>query len=122
MNTLFHEGRHAFQYLCCFQKNKYLFPFSYARKWKKNFQGYANGEKEPISFYTMQPVERDANKYALNRLKQFRSKFKENEIYENTLKLIEHEYIDDKITAKKELGAFYQIKVAYNNKKKRNRK
>ena len=119
MATLFHEGRHAFQYKCCFKSNKYILPFSATSRWRKNFQGYANSQTDQFSFYAMQPVERDACKYALYRLKQFRRRFEDNFLYEKTLQILEKDYIETKINAKKELGIFYQLKVLKNNKKNR---
>ena len=119
MATLFHEGRHAFQYKCCFGSNKRIFPFSATSRWRKNFQGYANSQTDQFSFYAMQPVERDACKYAINRLKQFRRRFEGNFLFEATLRILEKDYAETKINAKKELGIFYQLKVLKNNRKNR---
>ncbi len=111
MFTLFHEGRHAFQHHVCFSGEE-LGIFSKARKWKKNFGGYINGAEDEYSFYAMQPVERDANKYALSRLKSFKYRFIEDRYYNATVVFEEKCFDDDKFRAKEELGMFYQHKLA----------
>lgn len=118
MATLFHEGRHAFQHYVCFEK-KHKPLFLGSRKWIKNFQGYSNAEEDKYSFYSMQPVERDANKYALKRMRQFRRRFKDLRVYEATIEYLQHEFDEVKSHAKKELGIFYNLKVAKNTNKKR---
>ncbi len=111
MFTLFHEGRHAFQHHVCFS-GKELGIFSRARKWKKNFGGYINGAQDEYSFYSMQPVERDANKYALSRLKSFQGRFIEDRYFNATVTFEEKCFDDDKFRAKDELGFFYKHKIA----------
>lgn len=118
MATLFHEGRHAFQHHCCFDK-KHVSIFSNANKWRKNFQGYANAEDDKYSFYSMQPVERDANKYALKRMRQFGRRYKDLKIYDASIAYLQHEYDEVKSHAKKELGIFYNLKVKRNTDKQR---
>ena len=115
MATIFHEGRHAYQHYICFEKEK-VSRFSRAHKWRQNFAGYEAGGEDKYSFYTMQLVERDANRYALNRLKQFRHRYKVDPLYEATVKFREKLYLDDKINARKDLGLFYRWKVARNNR------
>lgn len=118
MATLFHEGRHAYQHHVCFVK-KHFSIFSPARKWQKNFQGYSNAEDDKYSFYSMQPVERDANRYALKRMRQFRHRFGGLRIYEASIEYLQHEYDQVKCHAKKELGIFYNLKVAHKTNKNR---
>ncbi len=122
MVTLFHEGRHAFQYKCCFEKDYNDSIFSPARKWRKNFLGYVNGDEDITSFYTMQPVERDATKYALYRLKQFRNRFKESFVFQKTLEFMERDFMEAKLNAKKELGFFYNLKIAQKTKRNHEKK
>lgn len=119
MITLFHEGRHAFQYDCCFG-DKEPWIFSNAYKWKKNFEGYVDGGEDKFSFYSMQPVERDACKYALKRLRSFRFRYGNELFYFKTYELKVKEFEDTKQLAKEELGIFYKQKVALRNRKERN--
>ena len=120
MATLFHEGRHAYQNYLCYGGKK-VRRFSKAYKWKKNFQGYVNGENDKYSFYSMQPIERDANKYAIIRLKNFRHRFRKDKIFKATLERKIEEFADVKDLAKKELGMFYKLRVALRNRKERRR-
>lgn len=115
MFTLFHEGRHAFQHNVCFS-GKELGLFSKARKWQKNFGGYINGAEDEYSFYAMQPIERDANKYALQRLKKFQYRFIDDRYYNATVRFEEKCFDDDRFRAKEELGYFYKLKLAKRQK------
>ena len=116
MFTLFHEGRHAFQHHVCFDGVEDGL-FSRARKWRKNFGGYISGANgDEFSFYAMQPIERDANKYALSRLKDFRFRFGEDRYYNATVRFEERCFYDDKFRAKEELGFFYKHKIAKRQK------
>ena len=110
MFTLFHEGRHAFQHNVCFSGEEHGI-FSKARKWQKNFSGYINGTNDEYSFYSMQPVERDANKYALSRLKSFKYRFIDDRYYNATVSYEEKCFDEDKFRAKDELGFFYKHKI-----------
>ena len=121
MATLFHEGRHAFQYHCCYNVKKPR-RFSKAYRWKKNFEGYVNGATDKYSFYSMQPVERDANKYAIKRLKAFRHRYRKEPLYIDALEKKLADFDNVKDYAKKELGAFYRLRVALRNRKERNKK
>lgn len=121
MFTLFHEGRHAFQHNVCFSGQE-LGLFSKARKWKRNFGGYISGYGgDEFAFYAMQPIERDANKYALQRLKQFRFRFYDDRYYNATINFEEKCFYDDKFRAKEELGVFYRHKIAKRQKEEYDR-
>ncbi len=116
MATLFHEGRHAFQYYAI--SKKHVSRFSKAYKWKKNFSGYVTYEEgDAYSFYSMQPVERDANKYAIRRLRNFKRRYKREPLYKEALARKEAEFDGVKDLAKKELGLFYGLRVAMRNRK-----
>ncbi len=121
MATLFHEGRHAFQYNCCYG-DKPPRRFTRAYRWKKNFQGYVNGDADKYSFYSMQPVERDANKYAIKRLKAFRFRYRKEPLYIEALEKKLADFDNVKDLAKKELGFFYRLRVSLRNHKERNKK
>ena len=117
MATLFHEGRHAFQYYSCFEKNIF-FKWSKAYKWKKNFQGYENAKYNKFSFYSMQPVELDAKRYAIKRLRAFSRRFN-SFTFKKTMEILEQELDKERSQARKELGLFYGYKVRKNNERKR---
>lgn len=123
MCTIFHEGRHAFQFEKINSKKKHSI-FSKAYWWKKNLEGYVNnsecGDKQ--SFYAMQPVELDANNYALKRLKSFKFRFRKEPDYYDTTKYYEARIEKREQQARKELGIFYKIKIAWRNYKERKKK
>lgn len=121
MATLFHEGRHAFQHHAI-TTNKKLGIFSKARKWRKNFQGYTSTDQDAYSFYSMQPVERDANLYAIRRMRRFRFRYRNDKLFRDTLKDKENQFDEVKDLAKKELGLFYGIRVALKNRKNRKKR
>lgn len=115
--TLFHEQRHAQQHFIVKSKKK-LWRFSKAYKWKKNMEAYIQYEgDEKYSYYSMQEIERDANKFAINQLRKFRFRFRKEPIYKKTLELKEEEFDEVKENAKKELGIFYKLKLFLRNRK-----
>jgi len=122
LTVLFHEGRHAFQQEEVVENEKPSV-FSNTYKWKKNLQGYVNFDKnEKYSYYAMQDVERDANKYALKRLKRLHFWLKNESGYAETIRSKQDELDSQVQTAKKELGLFYKLKVKWRNKKEREKK
>ena len=92
-------------------------------RWKKTFDGYVNikASGDTFSYYAMQDVERDADKYALKQLKKLRLKFLFSKDFKRTLKYRIKDYKETVKQAKKELGFFYRFKVAFNNFKQRRR-
>ncbi len=123
MYTIFHEGRHAYQHRKIDGKEKHSI-FSKAYRWKKNSEGYINYTKDmdSQSYYDMQPMELDANEYALKRLKSFRFRFTNDPDYIQTVQYYEDRAVKREERAKKELGFFYKIKVALRSRKKRKEK
>jgi hypothetical protein len=119
--VIYHEGRHAYQQEIASSTKKPSI-FSHAYWWKKNLQGYVNfDEKEKFSYYAMQDVERDANKYALKRLKSLHFWLKDEKGYAETIKSKQDE-LDTQVTnAKKELGPFYKFRVKWRNKMERDK-
>lgn len=115
--TLFHEERHAQQNYIVKSKRNH-FKLSKAYKWQKNMQGYINyNGEDKYSYYSMQEVERDANKYAINRLKKLKFWFRYDNLYYKTLELKKQQYDEVKNIAKKELGLFYKFKLKKRQKK-----
>ena len=106
--TVLHEGRHFTQH---YAANGELTIFDFrARRWQKNMQKYVPSA-EDSELYSMQEVERDAQKFALRKMKAWKRKFEKEEdfwlIYENLQKrftLAEQE-------AKEKYGKFYKHKI-----------
>lgn len=122
LTVLFHEGRHAFQQEEVVENEKPNV-FSKAYKWRKNLQGYVHyNELEKFSYYAMQDVERDANKYALKRLKKLHFWLKNEVGYEETIKSKQDEIDSQVQNAKRELGLFYKLRVKMRNKRERDKK
>ena len=63
LETILHEGRHAYQYNVISKKKVRFFEFR-KKKWKQNYAGYISSREDHL-FYTVQPIERDAQKYAI---------------------------------------------------------
>lgn len=119
--TLFHEQRHAEQFYVVSTKKKF-FKLSKAYRWKKNMEGYISYDgHEKYSYYSMQEVERDANKYAIKYLKKLKFWFKNESLYFDALNHKIKQFDNTKDLAKKELGLFYRLKLLYREKKERNK-
>ena len=115
--TLFHEERHAQQHFVVKNKKK-ISRFSKAYKWQQNMMAYIQYEgDEKYSYYSMQEIERDANKFAIHQLKKFRFRFRNDRVYKYTLEQKEKEFDFVKENARKELGVFYRLKLFIRNKK-----
>ena len=111
MITLFHEGRHAYQYSVVSNK-KHISRFSKAYKWKQNMQNYIRYDgHDKFSYYSMQEVERDTNMYSLERLKSLHFWYRKEDAYFATLQFKIDEMEREKTLARKELGLFYKWKV-----------
>lgn len=119
--TLYHEQRHAQQFYIVNTKKKF-FKLSKAYRWKKNMEGYIAPEhRDDYSYYSMQEVERDANKNAINRLKKHRFRFRKERLFEITLNDKIKDYSNTKDLARKDLGFFYRIKLLIREKKERDK-
>ena len=83
-------------------------------------RGYISYDgNEEYSYYSMQEVERDANRYAIKRLKKMRFWFGKDELYFKALQRKVKEYEVTKEIAKKELGFFYKLKLKMRQNKER---
>lgn len=119
--TLYHEQRHAEQFYVISTKKKF-FKLSKAYRWKKNMEGYIDAKNmNDYSYYSMQEVERDANKYAINALKKHRFRFRNERLFAITLNEKIKDYSNVKDLAKKDLGFFYRIKLLLRERKERNK-
>lgn len=65
LDTVLHEGRHAFQRFALEEKN--MVPAETKWIWLLNFYNYCTDEL-PFAFYAFQPIERDAREFASREL------------------------------------------------------
>ena len=120
--TLFHEQRHVYQFNTVLKKGDASI-FSKAYKWRKDMEGYINyDEREKYSYYSMQEVERDANKNAIERLRKLKFWFRYDDLYYKTLELKIQQFEEVKNIARKELGLFYKFKIKKRQKKEAKRR
>lgn len=116
LETILHEGRHAYQYEQI--SKKHISPFNFkAKKWRANYSGYISS-REDKTIYSMQPIERDAQKYAINQMEKHSFKFRNEEDYQATMRSMIYRYEESERQAKRELGIFYKHKM---NKKIKNK-
>ncbi len=123
LHVYFHESRHAYQNFLVNSKKKFCV-FSKAYKWKKNYEGplrqYAeNSSIKEYSFYEMQPIERDANLYAIKKLKALRFRYIFDPLFKRTLEHEIESFDNVRERAVKNLGIFYRLKVALKSRSKR---
>ena len=117
LETIAHETRHAYQYSLINRDLKW-YEFT-AKKWKRNWFGYVSSATDNL-MYNNQSVERDAQKYSLKILKQFKGKYGGEKEYRDTYSAVLYRYEQSDIQARKELGMFYKFKIE--NKIKKNSK
>lgn len=119
METIFHEGRHAYQYETI---NKKLPWYAFrAKRWRKNWQGYIPSA-ESSAAYNNQSVEQDAQKYAYKQMSKLDRKYRGDDAWETTMHTNAYrlEAADD--MARKEFGPFYKLKINRMINKKAKRK
>ena len=109
LETILHEGRHAYQYEQITKKR--ISPFNFrAKKWRANYSGYISS-KEDRTIYSMQPIERDAQKYAIRQMEKHSFRFRNEEDYQATMRSMLYRYEESERQAKRELGFFYKLKM-----------
>ena len=120
LETIIHEGRHAYQYFIINKPKVNFFNFK-AKQWQKNWKGYYSSTESP-TIYTMQAIERDAQKYTIKILKSIAHKYKNEKAFYATLKANIDRYEQGEILAKKQFGIFYKHKInkAINEKQNKN--
>ena len=108
METILHEGRHAFQYETI---NKDLPWYAFrAKRWRKNWLGYIPSA-ESSAAYNNQEVEKDAQKYAFKQMRKLNFKYRNEEDWHKTMQINERRIETSDEKAKKELGIFYKYKI-----------
>ena len=122
MNTLLHEGRHAYQHIVVkstYENKSRVFKFSKAYKWKNSMQGYlSTSQGDSYADYANQSIELDANMYAYKQLKKVRRKYKEQKLYELEIKELERWFEDVAKLGREQYGVFYKSKIGKKNKKR----
>ena len=109
LETILHEGRHAYQYEQISKKK--ISPFNFkAKKWRDNYSGYITS-REDRTLYSIQPIERDAQKYAIKEMEKFSFKFRNEEDYQTTMRSMLYRFEESERQAKRELGFFYKMKM-----------
>lgn len=108
METILHEGRHAYQYEVV---NKKLPWYAFrAKKWKKNWAGYITSAQSS-SAYNHQIIEKDAQKYALKQMLKLNSKYKDDPEWQQTISRNTARIENADANARKEFGIFYKHKI-----------
>ena len=116
LETILHEGRHAYQYNII--KNKKIRFYEFKKKrWKRNYSGYITSTEDPL-FYSMQPIERDAQKYAIKQMSKFKRKFKHEKDFYITLQRMIDRYNNTEKSLKEKHGIFYNAKLNRKIRKK----
>lgn len=106
LETILHEGRHAYQHHLINKRKPGFFDFK-AKSWKRNYAGYITSADDQ-AMYSMQPIERDAQKYAIKRMSKLRGKYKGERDYDVTMKEMIRRYEYSKEELKERHGIFYR--------------
>lgn len=111
MNTIIHEGRHAYQDDCVKDRIKHNEPPETVSTWDKNNNVYNSFDDDSLK-YRFQPVESDAYDYADGKMESFQNKFSKDNNYRSYMKSASEEkqkYITD---AQEFIGSDYQNKIS----------
>ena len=120
LETVLHEGRHAYQYNII-KNNKIRFFEFKKKKWRQNYAGYISSAEDKL-FYGMQPIERDAQRYSIKKLEKMKFRFKNEDDYYTTLETMTYRYSETEKQLKEQHGIFYGRKINNKIKKKSARK
>ena len=116
LETVLHEGRHAYQYNLI-SNNKIRFYEFRKKRWKQNYAGYITSAEDNL-FYSMQPIERDAQRYAIKKMYKMKRRFKNEDAYHTTLEAMINRYTYTEKQLKEKHGLFYNFKLNRKIKKK----
>ena len=119
METIIHEGRHAFQYYVITNKKLRWYNFK-EKRWRDNWAGYIPSSENEAA-YNVQAVERDAQSFTLKMLKSLAYKYRNEEAFKATLRANQERYEQSEFDARREFGPFYKHKInkRIKNKSKR---
>ncbi|MBQ7453054.1 MAG: hypothetical protein IJS68_02165 [Clostridia bacterium] len=118
LETIIHEGRHAYQ--CMVIKGK-ISPLNFkAKEWKRNYSGYFSANEDK-TLYSYQSIERDAQRFTIKMLKRLAFKYRNEEAFAQTLENNIARYEQAELDARKEFGLFYKHKINKRIKQKSGR-
>lgn len=109
LETILHEGRHAYQYNLISKRKPRFYEFR-KKRWMQNYAGYISSGKDKL-FYSMQPIERDAQKYAIRKMEKMHRRFKNEDDYHKTLELMKSRYDNTGAELREKHGIFYRSKL-----------
>ena len=108
MATVLHEGRHYTQY---YASNSELSFFEFrAKRWKKNMEKYISSSVDR-ELYDMQIVERDAQKFAIKKMKRWQRKFADEEDFWRIYNNLNYRFEQNEKEAIEKYGKFYRRKI-----------
>jgi len=116
LETILHEGRHAYQHHLINKKKLRFFDFK-AKRWKKNYAGYITSTDDPL-LYSMQPIERDAQKYAIKEMNKLAGKYNNERDFYLTMQHMTTRYEDSERELKEKHGIFYKVHLNRKIKKR----
>lgn len=120
LETIIHEGRHAYQHHVISKKKLNFFNFK-EKRWKRNYMGYVSS-KEDSAIYSMQPIELDAQKYAIKMMNKFKGKFKNERDYHITVENMVNRLESSEQELKNRHGLFYRSAINRKIRKKSSNK
>ena len=116
LETIIHEGRHAMQYIKVNGRDLKWYEFK-AKRWKENWQGYFSSS-EDMTIYNNQEIERDAQKYTIDKLKKLAWKFRGERDFAFTLEANINRYENAEMQAQKKFGLFARWRINRRVRKK----
>ena len=118
LETILHEGRHAYQYNIINHKKVRFYEFR-KKRWKQNYSGYITSAEDKL-FYSMQPIERDAQRYAIKKMEKHKFRFRNEDDYYSTMDTMKARYNETERQLREQHGLFYNVKLNRKIKKKSN--
>lgn len=118
LETILHEGRHAYQYEQITKKHIGIFNLK-AKRWRDNYGGYITSAQDRL-FYSLQPIERDAQKYSIKQMEKLNFKYRNEADYHETMNQMIYRFDSTPLKAKDQMGFFYKSKL--NKQIKKNNK
>lgn len=111
MNTVIHEGRHAYQHDCIDGRISHNESEDTLSMWNKNNEIY-NVPDDNFSRYRFQPIEVDANDYADSKMEAFNDFYGKDANYRNYIESVNDNKQDDIDRAIRDIGPNYQENIA----------
>ena len=109
METIIHEGRHAYQYYVITNKKINWYNFK-EKRWKANWEGYIPSSESEAA-YNIQAVERDAQSFTLKMLKKLSYKYRHEQAFRVTLRANQDRFDQSEFDARRAFGRFYKQKI-----------